>query len=191
MSTIFLDRDGVINENCSDYVKNWGEFRFLPGSKEAIADLTRAGHRIVVCTNQAGVAKGMLSIETLEDIHRRMVAEIEEAGGRIERVYYCAHGKDEYYSCRKPRPGMLVQARDQLGLDMDNAMFIGDGIGDINAALAAGVHPVLVLTGLGMEQLQAHSKEATGPYHIALSLKHIAEMIVHGLGDTKLPQPIH
>ena len=163
MSTIFLDRDGVINENCTDYVKNWGEFRFLPRSKEAIADVTRAGHRIVVCRNQAGIAKGMLSIETLEDIHRRMVAEIEEAGGRIERVYYCPQGKDEHCSCRKPRPGMLLQARDQLGIHMDDAMFIGDGIGDINAALAAGAYPVLVFTGLGMEQLQAHSNEAAGP----------------------------
>jgi D-glycero-D-manno-heptose 1,7-bisphosphate phosphatase len=188
MSTIFLDRDGVINENRPDYVKNWNEFRFLPGSKEAIAELTRAGHRIVVCTNQAGIARGIFSIETLEDIHRRMIAEIEEAGGRIERVYYCPHGKDENCACRKPRPGMLLQARDQLGIDMDDAIFIGDGIGDINAALAAGAHPVLVLTGLGFEHLQERSHEATGSFHIAVSLKHTAEMIVAFLGDEKSPQ---
>jgi len=86
MSTIFLDRDGVINENRSDYVKSWDEFRFLPGSKEAIAELTNAGHRIIVCTNQAAIARGIISVETAEEIHCRMVAESSEAGGIIERV---------------------------------------------------------------------------------------------------------
>src|SRR5713101_6581742 len=113
MSTIFLDRDGVINENRSDYVKCWSEFRFLPGSREAIAKLTQAGHRIIVCTNQAGVAKGSISVETVEEIHRRMVAEISDAGGAIEKVYYCPHAKDENCACRKPRPGLLFKARDE------------------------------------------------------------------------------
>lgn len=181
MSTIFLDRDGVINENRPGYVKNWSEFCFLPGSKEAIANLTKAGYRIVVCTNQAGVAKGIIPIDTVEDIHRRMVAEIAEAGGRIERVYYCPHGKDENCSCRKPRPGMLLRARDELGIDMNDAIFIGDSISDMHAALAAGVHPILVLTGLGIEHLREYCHEAHGPIHIAVSLKHTAEMILQGL----------
>jgi len=167
MSTIFLDRDGVINENRSDYVKSWGEFCFLPGSKEAIAMLTNAGHRIIVCTNQAGVARGRLSLETVEEIHGRMVAEIAQAGGRIERVYYCPHGKDENCFCRKPRPGMLLRAHDELGIDMNDALFIGDSISDIQAALAAGVHPILVLTGLGIEHLHEHYQEVDGPFHIA------------------------
>src|SRR5204863_7323720 len=81
VSTIFLDRDGVINENRADYVKSWQEFRFLPGAREAIAKLTHAGHRIIVCTNQAGVARGSLSLETVEEIHRRMLAEIAQVGG--------------------------------------------------------------------------------------------------------------
>jgi D-glycero-D-manno-heptose 1,7-bisphosphate phosphatase len=181
MSTIFLDRDGVINENRSDYVKSWNEFCFLPGSKEAIAMLTHAGHRIVVCTNQAGIARGIIPQETVEDIHRRMVIEIAEAGGIIERIYYCPHGKDENCFCRKPRPGMLLRARDELGIDMQYALFIGDSISDIHAALAAGVHPILVLTGLGMEHLRKHCHEAHRPFYIAASLKHIAEIILHGL----------
>src|SRR5207245_1547178 len=125
MSTIFLDRDGVINENRADYVKHWSEFRFLPGSREAIAKLTQAGHRIVVCTNQAGIAHGSLTVETVQEIHRRMVASINEVGGRIEKVYYCPHAKDENCVCRKPRPGMLLQARDELGIDMHDAVFLG------------------------------------------------------------------
>jgi D-glycero-D-manno-heptose 1,7-bisphosphate phosphatase len=178
MPTIFLDRDGVINENRSDYVKSWNEFCFLPGSKEAIANLTKAGYRIVVCTNQAGVARGIIPVETVEDIHRRMIAEIAKAGGIIERVYYCPHGKDENCSCRKPRPGMLLRARNELGLDMHDALFIGDSISDIRAALAAGVHPILVLTGLGMEQLREHSHEADGSFEIAGNLKQTVEIIL-------------
>ena len=123
MSTIFLDRDGVINENQPDYVKSCSEFRFLPGSLEAIAKLTQAGHRIVVCTNQAGIARGSFTVEAVEEIHRNMIAAIAEAGGVIEKVYYCPHGKDENCPCRKPRPGMLLRARDELGLDMSDAVF--------------------------------------------------------------------
>jgi D-glycero-D-manno-heptose 1,7-bisphosphate phosphatase len=185
VSTIFLDRDGVISENRSDYVKSWHEFRFLPGSKEAIAQLTRAGHRMIVCTNQACIARGIISVETVEDIHRRMLAEVGQAGGRIEKVYCCPHGKDEGCSCRKPRPGLLLRARDELGLDLHDALFIGDSITDIRAGLAAGISAVLVLTGLGEEQLHQHSHEAEGPFHITTDLGQAVEMILQG----SLPSP--
>ncbi len=180
MSTIFLDRDGVINENRPDYVKSWSEFRFLPGSREAIAKLTRAGHRIVVCTNQAGVARGAISLEAVHEIHRKMLASIREVGGRIEHVYFCPHEKEGDCACRKPRPGMLLRARDELGLDLRGAVLIGDSITDIRAALAAGIHAVLVLSGLGLEQLYTHYHEANGPFRIALDLQHAAELIVKG-----------
>lgn len=181
MSTIFLDRDGVINENRSDYVKSWSEYHFLPGAREAIAKLTQAGHRIVVCTNQAGIARGSISLATVEDIHQRMLAGIAEMGGYIEKVYYCPHSKDECCSCRKPRPGLLLRARDELGLDMRDAVFVGDSITDIRAGLAAGIRTVLVLTGLGVEQLRDHYHEANGPFLITMSLKHAAEVILQGL----------
>lgn len=181
MSTIFLDRDGVINENRADYVKSWGEFRFLPGSKEAIAMLTGAGHRLVVCTNQAGIAYGKVSRAVVEEIHRRMIAEVAQAGGVIERVYYCPHGRDENCPCRKPRPGMLLRARDELGVDLRDALFIGDSIGDVQAALDASVRPILVLTGLGREHLHKYRHELSGSIDIAMNLRHIAEVIVRGL----------
>jgi D-glycero-D-manno-heptose 1,7-bisphosphate phosphatase len=178
MATIFLDRDGVINENRPDYVKSWNEFCFLPGAKEALAVLSQAGHRLIVCTNQAGIARGMISRDTVEDIHHRMLAEIGKAGGSIERVYYCPHGKEEGCCCRKPRPGMLWRARDELGLDLQGALFIGDSISDIQAALAAGVYPILVLTGLGRQHLRDHASEATGTFQIAVSLQHTAELLL-------------
>jgi D-glycero-D-manno-heptose 1,7-bisphosphate phosphatase len=181
VSTIFLDRDGVINENRADYVKSWSEYRFLPGAREAIAKLTQAGHRIVVCTNQAGIARGRISLETVEDIHRRMLAGIAEMGGCIEKVYYCPHHKDEHCPCRKPRPGLLLRARDELGLDMRDAVFVGDSMTDIGAGLAAGIRTVLVLTGLGVEQLRDHYHEVNGPFLVTMSLKHAAEVILQGL----------
>jgi D-glycero-D-manno-heptose 1,7-bisphosphate phosphatase len=181
VTTIFLDRDGVINENRSDYVKSWDEFRFLPGSCEGIAVLTQAGHRIIVCTNQAGIARGIISFETIEDIHRRMLAEISRAGGCIEKIYYCPHGKDAQCTCRKPHPGLLLRARDELDLDMHNALFIGDSMTDIQAGLAAGVHGVLVLTGRGWEQLHHHSHEAESSFFVQPDLKHAAETIAKGI----------
>ena len=181
MSTIFLDRDGVINENRPDYVKSWSEFHFLPGSREAIARLTQAGHRIVVCTNQAGVARGSMSIETVHEIHHRMVDSISEMGGRIEKVHFCPHGKEEDCACRKPRPGMLLQARDELGIDMHDAVFIGDSMTDIRAGLAAGVHTVLVLSGLGLEQIRVHHHEVNEPFRICIDLMNATELILQGL----------
>ncbi len=181
MSTIFLDRDGVINENRADYVKSWDEFRFLPGSREAIARLTQAGHRIVVCSNQAGVAKGVISIETVEDIHARMLAEIRKAGGVIEKVYYCPHGKEESCDCRKPRPGQLLRASRELGVDLSDAVFVGDSSTDIEAGMAAGVHTILVLSGLGMESLRTFQNQTIRPFRIAMNLKHAGEVILKGM----------
>ena len=190
MATVFLDRDGVINENRSDYVKSWSEFHFLPGSVEAIAHLTQAGHRIVVCTNQAGIARGCLSVATVEEIHRRMLAQVAEAHGCIEKVYYCPHAKDEHCGCRKPQPGMLLHARDELELDLSDAIFVGDSITDVRAGLAAGIRCMLVLTGLGLEQLCHHSHEANGPFLIMTNLRHATEAILQGLDDGSLTQPM-
>jgi D-glycero-D-manno-heptose 1,7-bisphosphate phosphatase len=181
VSTIFLDRDGVINENRADYVKSWQEFRFLAGSCEAIARLTQAGHRIIVCTNQAAIARGHVSVETVEDIHRRMLASINGFGGAIERVYYCPHSKEENCNCRKPRPGMLLHACEELGIDLNDAIFIGDAITDLRAGFAAGVRSaILVLTGLGAEQFHNHHHEAPGPFRITMNLKHAADIILQG-----------
>ncbi|GAC1390237.1 MAG: D-glycero-beta-D-manno-heptose 1,7-bisphosphate 7-phosphatase [Ktedonobacteraceae bacterium] len=181
MSTIFLDRDGVINENRADYVKSWAEFRFLPGTHEAIAQLTRAGHRIVVCTNQAGVAKGSIARETVEDIHGRMTDALAAYGGHIQRIYYCPHGKEEQCACRKPRPGLLLRAQNELGIDLNDAVFVGDSMTDVQAGLAAGVRCMLVLTGLGAEQLRDHHHEANGPFLVMKSLKHAVDTILQGL----------
>lgn len=180
MSTVFIDRDGVINENRTDYVKSWSEFRFLSGAREAITALSLAGHRIVICTNQAGIAKGTISVEVVEDMHARMLSELRAAGGLVEKVYYCPHSQEDNCDCRKPRPGLLLRASKELGLDMQDAVFVGDSMSDVHAGIAAGVHSMLVLTGLGMDSFRSSYAHAERPFRITINLQHAAELILNG-----------
>ena len=153
MKTVFLDRDGVINRNPPNkgYVRTWAEFAFIPNARSAIQELTQSGYRIFVVTNQAGIGRGLFSEESLRDIHRRMVAEITEAGGRIDALYYCPHHPDVGCQCRKPKPGMLKRAAQEHNIDLSSAYFIGDATTDIEAGRRAGTTTFLVLTGLGRE----------------------------------------
>jgi D-glycero-D-manno-heptose 1,7-bisphosphate phosphatase len=177
MSTVFLDRDGVINENLPGYVRHWDEFCFIPGACDAIARLTAAGHRIIVCTNQAGVATGELSIRSLEEIHQRMLVEIAKARGHVERIYYCPHGKQARCFCRKPQPGLLLRAHAELGCDLTDAVFIGDSMTDVRAAIVAEVFPILVLTGRGVEQLKQHAADVQEPFLVKENILAASEAI--------------
>lgn len=149
---VFLDRDGVINENRPDYVKAWGEFAFLPGSLTALALLARSPLAIVVVTNQSAVARGTLRPAVLEDIHRRLLAEVAAAGGRIDGVYVCPHAPGEQCGCRKPESGLYLQAAEALGLDLRQSICIGDKLSDLAAGAAVGCRGILVLTGEGRRQ---------------------------------------
>src|SRR5579872_1937066 len=124
VEAVFLDRDGVINENRSDHVKCWSEFRFLPGAREAIARLTRAGVRVFVITNQAIVNRGLAPQAVVDGVNERMVQEIEKSGGRVEAVAYCPHRSEEQCQCRKPQPGLLLRLAAQHSIDLDSAVVI-------------------------------------------------------------------
>ncbi len=143
---VILDRDGVLNRKPpkAQYVRNWGEFEWLPGAKEALRRLKTAGYRVIVVSNQAGVARKAMTEADLLDIHRRMVREAAQAGGRIDVIYYCPHNWDEGCDCRKPKPGMLFQAQRELNLDLSRTPFVGDDERDAQAADAAGCPSVLV-----------------------------------------------
>lgn len=149
MKTVFLDRDGVINKYPGDrlYVTSLREFRFLPRVKKAIALLSRAGCKIFVASNQAGVGKGIYSQRTLDAITAKMLADIEKTGGRISKVYYCTHRKEAGCSCRKPKFGLLKMAAGEFNFNLKSAYFIGDTISDVLTAHAAGCKSILVLTG--------------------------------------------
>lgn len=158
---IFLDRDGVICENRTDHVKSWSEFQFIPGAKESLVALSRLGMPIVVITNQAAINRGMTTAIAVEDIHRRMVAEIEAFGGRIDRVLYCPHRPDEHCDCRKPEPGMLLRAAAELNINLVHSYIIGDALTDLQTGLRVGSDPILVLSGRGFRQL-LHARRALG-----------------------------
>lgn len=147
-----LDRDGVVNENRHDYVKAWEEVRFLPGVFAALAHLAAARYPVVLVTNQSVVGRGILTTAQVEDLNRRIVQEIEAHGGRIDAVYYCPHHPAAGCDCRKPRPGLFYQAARELDLDLTRSYLVGDAGSDIEAALAAGATPILVLTGRGRAQ---------------------------------------
>lgn len=150
---IFLDRDGVICENRSDHVKSWSEFRFLPGAQNSLAALGRLGLPVIVVTNQAIIGRKMVPDSVVDDIHRRMVAEVEASGGRINRVVYCPHRPEDHCTCRKPEPGMLLQVADEMDIDLSQSYLVGDAATDLMAGQRVGCRTFLVLTGRGMQQL--------------------------------------
>lgn len=158
-SAVFLDRDGVIIENKSDYVKSWEEVHFLPGALKALRKLGLSEHVVVLVTNQSAIGRGIISLDQAMAINRRVIAEIEAHGGRVDACYVCPHHPHEKCDCRKPAPGMLFRAAEQLGLDLTRSYLIGDAVTDIGAAQAAGMHGILVLTGRGSEQMVMLSDE--------------------------------
>ena len=150
---VFIDRDGVICRNRDDYVKSWGEFVFLRGALKALSRLARLDLYIIVITNQSIINRRMVPVEVVEDIHARMVRAVEAAGGRIDRIMYCPHRPDEHCACRKPQPGLLTMAAEELGLTLSQSYLIGDAETDVQAGAAVGCRRYLVLTGRGRRQL--------------------------------------
>jgi D-glycero-D-manno-heptose 1,7-bisphosphate phosphatase len=148
---LFLDRDGVIIENNPNYVRSVAETHFIPGALEALArfHLARPEWRVIIATNQAGVGRGLIASATVEAIHALVREQVRAAGGRIDGIYLCPHRSDENCACRKPSPGMLLQAARDWGLDLARSVMVGDAVTDVQAALAAGVTPLLVQSGLG------------------------------------------
>ena len=149
VSLVILDRDGVINHDSDDYIKSPDEWQPLPGSLEAIARLCRADYTVIVATNQAGVGRGLFSLEMLIRIHRKMASSIRDKGGRLDSVFFCPHSPADQCGCRKPKPGMLLEISDRLGIRLSGVPVVGDSLRDLEAAAAAGAMPVMVKTGRG------------------------------------------
>ena len=152
MKIVFVDRDGVINKNRSDYVKNWSEFDFLPGSLEALKLLTLNDYHIILISNQSVINRGMVTAEGLEEIHQKMTAAVSDHGGSIEAIYFCPHVPEDGCDCRKPEPGLIFQAQGDYGVDLSKTCMIGDSFKDISCARRAGCgRAILVRTGHGKE----------------------------------------
>ena len=169
LPAIFLDRDGVIIENRSEYVRSWADVRFLPSALPTLARLKDSPYIIVIITNQAGIGRGLISLQTAEQINAQLIREIEAAGGRVDGLFMCPHKPDDGCDCRKPQPGLILQAARALDIRLEGSLIIGDNLSDLQAGMAARVgQVVLVRTGLGAEfasQLQAAGLSDTPVYN--------------------------
>ena len=188
MRALFLDRDGVICENREDHVKSWAEFQFIPGALWALRQIAGTDLAVVVVTNQAGINRGHINPETVTDIHMQLMTVVRRVGARIDRILVCPHRPDEACSCRKPRPGMLLQAASEMGIELRQSYVIGDAVTDIQAGLAAGCKCTLVLTGRGMQQVKIAGQDASLKFERAFDLKHAVETILH-LESVRVSRP--
>lgn len=161
---VILDRDGVINADSFDYVKSVDEWQPIPGALDAIARLGRAGHDVVVATNQSGLGRGLFTAETLAAIHAEMQRRIEAAGGRLAGVFVCPHRPDEACGCRKPAPGLLEEIARVRRQPLAGVPFVGDKASDVDCALAAGAQPVLVLSGIVAVDVDAARRRGARVY---------------------------
>lgn len=157
---VILDRDGVINRDSDSFIKSPEEWIALPGSLEAIARLSRENYSVVIITNQSGISRGLLTINTLNRIHQKMLNELSRFGGEISAIFFCPHGKQDRCTCRKPAPGLFLKLSERLNIDLREVYAVGDSLRDLQAALAASAMPILVRTGKGEHTYQdIHSSD--------------------------------
>ena len=179
---ILLDRDGVINEAVrDDYVTNADMLRLLPGAAKAIAALNRRGYKVLVLSNQQCVGKGIITMQELEALSQALREGVEQEGGIITDFFYCPHLADDDCTCRKPKPGLILQAQERYGFNLNETYFIGDSYSDLETAARAGCPSIFVLSGLDARRYEAAEPLPHAPAHIAQDL---AEAVAHVLGST-------
>jgi D-glycero-D-manno-heptose 1,7-bisphosphate phosphatase len=169
MRLLILDRDGVINEESDRFIKTPEEWIPIPGSLEAIARANAAGYRVVVVSNQSGLARGIIDVGQSQAIYQKMHQRLHELGGRIEAVFFCPHGPDQGCVCRKPRPGLFLELSERLHIPLAGVPAVGDRLTDIQAARAAGARPILVETGRGRHTLEMNPALSALPIYKDLS----------------------
>jgi D-glycero-D-manno-heptose 1,7-bisphosphate phosphatase len=176
MKLVILDRDGVINYDSDHFIKSPDEWKPIPGSLEAIAELNKAGFRVALATNQSGISRGLFDMATLNAIHDKMHRALAQLGGRIDALFYCPHSADDHCTCRKPKPGMMEEIARRFGTDLDGVPSVGDSLRDLQAGLPLGAKPILVLTGKGIAtQAAGNLPEGT---HICANLAEAARYII-------------
>ena len=155
MKLVILDRDGVINEDSDEFIKEPDEWNPIPGSLEAISRLNHAGYNVAVATNQSGLARGLFDALTLNAIHNKMHQMLAKLGGHVDAIFFCPHGPDDACECRKPKPGLYREIEKRYGLNIRNVPVIGDSKRDLDAAITVGAQPILVRTGKGANTEQS------------------------------------
>jgi D-glycero-D-manno-heptose 1,7-bisphosphate phosphatase len=180
-SAVFLDRDGTINEEMG-YINHLSRFVLLPRTGAAIKRLNDAGLKVVVVTNQSGAARGYFPATLVEEVHARLRQMLAAEGAHLDGIYTCLHGPQEGCSCRKPQPGLILQAAQELHLDLSRSYVVGDRYKDLQTGAKAGVKGILVLTGYGRGEYENFGRTwEVQPGHIAGDLLDAAEWIIKDL----------
>jgi len=188
----FLDRDGVINRDSADYIKHWSEFEFLPKSLEALKQLKQNGFTTIVITNQSVIHRKMVSREGLDHIHTRMKASVQSSGGEITDIFFCPHTPEDRCDCRKPKPGLIYQAKKRYRIDLANAVMVGDTAKDIECARNAGCrYALLVKTGNGIQAEKILKEKAIHPDHVAQDLFNAVHWIITRYDSPDHPGHLH
>lgn len=169
MSFVILDRDGVINYDSREYIKSPEEWLPIPGSLGAIAKLNKHGFRVLVATNQSGIARGYYDTEMLDRIHEKFMAALAGEGGYVDEIFFCPHHPDEQCDCRKPKTGLIEQIQSKYPIHLPDTFFVGDSVGDMLAAQAMGCKPLLVRTGNGEYVLSHHPEFQVIPHFADLA----------------------
>ncbi|MDX6492296.1 MAG: D-glycero-D-manno-heptose 1,7-bisphosphate phosphatase [Gaiellaceae bacterium] len=160
---VFLDRDGTLIDDVG-YISDPEDVRLVPGAADALRGLRDAGFRLVVISNQSGLGRGLVTQEQADSVHARFLAELQRAGARIDAAYYCPHAPDEGCRCRKPLPGLILDAARDLGLDLERSVMVGNSDVDVAAGEAAGARAILLAHGTSwpeaVRQIQAWGRQA-------------------------------
>ena len=175
MKLIILDQTGVINQSSDAFIKTPEEWIPIPGSLDAIARLTHSGYRVVIATNQSGIGRGLLDMATYNAINDKMYKAVNQAGGRIDAIFFCPHTSADKCSCRKPATGLLDEIMQRYGVNLKNAPAVGDSLKDLQAAATVGAIPMLVLTGNG--QTTRTAKEIPAGTQIFENLAAVADAL--------------
>jgi len=176
---IFLDRDGVIIENQPQYVRAWSDVQLFPAAIQALARLKDSPYRIVIVTNQSAIGRGLISLATADAINRRLLDVIQKAGGRVDGVYLCPHAPTDACECRKPQPGLLLQAARELNIDLPRSWMIGDAVSDVQAGYSAGAGFLALLrTGRGADQAKLLPPEWIDKVQVLDDLSAAVEVII-------------
>jgi D-glycero-D-manno-heptose 1,7-bisphosphate phosphatase len=174
---VFLDRDGTVSEEVG-YLYSPSSYVVFPWTGPSVRRLNDAGFLVVLATNQSGVGRGYFSDDMVGRVHERLRNEIARAGGRLDAAYVCPHRPDEGCPCRKPHPGMLTRARDEMDIALEDSFMVGDRYTDVAAGKAAGTRTILVMTGDGRIEHERHRDSEPQPDHVADTLVEAVEAII-------------
>jgi D-glycero-D-manno-heptose 1,7-bisphosphate phosphatase len=174
---VFLDRDGTINEEVN-YLSKIEQVKIFENSAKAIKILNENDFKVIIITNQSGVARGYFSKEMLEDINEHLKSELAKEGAEIDAIYYCPHHPDDGCRCRKPRPGMIESAKRKFDLNLSSSVIVGDTLNDLETGYNVGCKTVLVLTGYGKRELNNQDNWNVQPDFIAQDLLDAAMWII-------------